>query len=597
MLYLIKRIKNRGGVFIKGKETKKQNKQHLQRIYWKMLIIYSMVLCSIVICLEVYFISSIRSEQIRRSKSDLRVAGMEAADYIQQLYSNAGNIQYAAYQVEDMENFLKLTTEEYLLKKFENYAASSSIKYYGVDYFVNNFLETDETLESISFLSNANRRLTSYMKDGRIKIREFEDWEFHTAQERLLRMDQLVVSTPFYSQDTRRSVIGNIVMNYSLDELNEIQEKYQNIEIAVFSSEKRLLFGTQNLKQIRAILNEEEDVTSFEYWERYLKSYVELNPVSECWIMAYIPKNVASHMPVILWVTFISIGISLFAMGELFLHLHLKRLTDRMHIILNAMGGAAEGKLDEKIPVPYNKPLDELDIIAKNFNQMCEDMNTYIQKSYLSEIEQKNAELCALQSQINPHFLYNTLEVIRMKAICNGDREVGRMLYSLAVIFRSQIKEKDIIPVAKELHYCKKYLELFEYRYHNKFSFEIQCPEELLEKPIIKFVVQPIIENYFVHGIRLEADDNQLIIKVFKEGKDIVIHVSDNGKGMAIEEIQKKNQQLKSGNQEKGSIGIQNVHIRMRVAYGENYGVSLKANHYGGVCVVLRFPGEEKKDV
>ncbi len=322
-----------------------------------------------------------------------------------------------------------------------------------------------------------------------------------------------------------------------------------------------------------------------------------MNMVSDCWVMAYIPKDIASGLPGMLWFTLLSIGILLLVVGEVFVHFYLRKLTNRMDIILEAMKQASEGNLEERVPVPYGKALDELDIIAKNFNQMCEDMNAYIQKSYLSELEQKNAELCALQSQVNPHFLYNTLEVIRMKAICNGDREVGRMLYSLAVIFRSQIKEQDIISIAKELHYCKKYLELFEYRYHNKFSFEIQCDEKLLERKVIKFVVQPIVENYFVHGIRLESDDNRLVIRVFQEENDILIHVSDNGKGMTMGEIQRKNQQLNSGSQDKGSIGIQNVHTRMRVAYGEPYGVTLRTNDQGGICVVLRFPGEEKKNV
>lgn len=96
-------------------------------------------------------------------------------------------------------------------------------------------------------------------------------------------------------------------------------------------------------------------------------------------------------------------------------------------------------------------------------------------KSYLAEIEQQNAEMQALQSQINPHFLYNTLEAIRMKAICNGDREVGKMLYSLAVTFRSQLKEADVITLMQEMHYCKKYLELFEYRYQGKFRSSVEC--------------------------------------------------------------------------------------------------------------------------
>lgn len=551
----------------------------------------------IVICLEVYFISSIKNDRMKRSTSNLHIAEVEATNYIQQLYSDAGNIQYTAYQVEDIEWFLQMSYQEYFSKKTENYVNSASTRYYGIDYFVNSFLESESRLESISFLSNANLKLTSYMKDGSIKNIEFENWEFPTAESKLFRTNQLVISKPFYNQDIKRSTIGNIIMNYDLGKLSEIGIKYDNIEIAVFNSEKRLLFGTGNLEQLRAILKEDKEITDSEYWEHYLNSYIEMNMVSDCWVMAYIPKDIASGLPGMLWFTLLSIGILLLVVGEVFVHFYLKKLTNRMDIILEAMKQASEGNLEERVPVPYGKALDELDIIAKNFNQMCEDMNAYIQKSYLSELEQKNAELCALQSQVNPHFLYNTLEVIRMKAICNGDREVGRMLYSLAVIFRSQIKEQDIISIAKELHYCKKYLELFEYRYHNKFSFEIQCDEKLLERQVIKFVVQPIVENYFVHGIRLESDDNRLVIRVFQEENDILIHVSDNGKGMTMGEIQRKNQQLNSGSQDKGSIGIQNVHTRMRVAYGEPYGVTLRTNDQSGICVVLRFPGEEKKNV
>ena len=88
-----------------------------------------------------------------------------------------------------------------------------------------------------------------------------------------------------------------------------------------------------------------------------------------------------------------------------------------------------------------------------------------------------------------------------MKAICNGDSEVGKMLYSMAVTFRSQLKEADIITLAQELHYCKKYLELFEYRYPSQFKSSVDCPLEYMQIPIIKFVLQPIIENYFIHEI------------------------------------------------------------------------------------------------
>ena len=215
----------------------------------------------------------------------------------------------------------------------------------------------------------------------------------------------------------------------------------------------------------------------------------------------------------------------------------------------------------------------------------------------------------ALQSQINPHFLYNTLEAVRMKAICNGDREVGKMLYSLAVTFRAQIKEADIITLAQELHYCKKYMELFEFRYQNQFQANVECPEEYLKVPIIKFVLQPVIENYFIHGIRLKETDNFVRIIVEKEAErrygegaghkeaDMCeegyrIIVEDNGKGMTKEAIEAKNRELEHDTMEKhSSIGIANVNRRLKAVYGKECGIHLETGSQGGLRVILRFMG------
>ena len=151
------------------------------------------------------------------------------------------------------------------------------------------------------------------------------------------------------------------------------------------------------------------------------------------------------------------------------INLYLRRLNSRVENIVQGMERVTTGDLQVRLYTNENR--DELDIIAGRFNKMCEDLQTYIEKSYLAEIEAKNAELEALQSQINPHFLYNTLEAIRMRAICNGDREVGKMLYSMSVLFRSQLKEADWITIGQELDYCKQYLGLFEVRYQGNFKY------------------------------------------------------------------------------------------------------------------------------
>lgn len=184
-----------------------------------------------------------------------------------------------------------------------------------------------------------------------------------------------------------------------------------------------------------------------------------------------------------------------------------------------------------------------------------------------------------------------------MKAICNGDREVGKMLYSLAVTFRAQIKEADIIVLAQELHYCKKYMELFEFRYQNQFKAIVECPEEYLQVRIIKFVLQPVIENYFIHGIRMKEQDNFVRIAVEKEegtqGRYRII-VEDNGKGMTEEAMAKKNRELEQDTMEKhSSIGIANVNRRLKAVYGKECGIRLEARALRGLRVILLFQPEE----
>jgi two-component system sensor histidine kinase YesM len=179
-----------------------------------------------------------------------------------------------------------------------------------------------------------------------------------------------------------------------------------------------------------------------------------------------------------------------------------------------------------------------------------------------------------------------------MKAICNGDKEVGKMLYALATIFRSQVKESEIITVAKELYYCKKYLEMFEFRYQNKFTFDIICPLENLEVKVNKFIIQPMIENYFVHGIRLKDSDNYLRILVESDESEIMIIVEDNGRGITEEEIELINQRLQENNSSVESIGVSNVHRRITAMYGKEYGVHLEKNSPTGLRVSIRFPKE-----
>ena len=297
-------------------------------------------------------------------------------------------------------------------------------------------------------------------------------------------------------------------------------------------------------------------------------------------------------------ISILLIDLIVFVVAELIFYNKIKKLSDRMDMLLIAMDQVKEGNME--VDIPIGNEADEISIISKHFNEMCKQLNDYIEKSYLAELKekraevsQKKAELMALQSQINPHFLYNTLESIRMKAICNGDREVGRMLYILAFLFRNQLKENDIIPIRSEINYCQKYLEIFKFRYEEKFEFTINCPEEILDKQIIKFTLQPLIENYFVHGIKLENNDNRISINIKEKNNKIIIEIEDNGKGIEREKIKKLNRILSVRGNGGKSIGITNANERIGILYGEEYGIRILENVKVGTKIIVIIPKRE----
>lgn len=390
--------------------------------------------------------------------------------------------------------------------------------------------------------------------------------------------------------------IGRIIITYKADKLKELQEYYPKAELLVYNLNGTEVFQSEPEQPDKGMLKNFKN-----YDPKEFKMYVESKEVNGYNVLSYLAKKAAGEIPLSTWMVILLFGTAVIALGETMIHYYLKGLAKRLNYILNGMERVRTGDLSVRLEGDENG--DELEVIAVHFNEMCKELNEYIRKSYLAEIERQNAEMEALQSQINPHFLYNTLEVIRMKAICNGDKEVAKMLYSMAVMFRSQIKDDDVISLVQELHYCKKYLELFEYRYQSQFVSQVECPEEYMEIPIIKFVLQPILENYFIHGMRTEAKDNYVYIGVRRDGDDMLILVEDNGKGMSESEIEEKNRELRENQgSAKKSIGISNVNRRLKTVYGEKYGVSLEKNENGGLRVYVKFKPDrrgrnEKSDV
>lgn len=283
--------------------------------------------------------------------------------------------------------------------------------------------------------------------------------------------------------------------------------------------------------------------------------------------------------------------------------INIKAFSRRVRSIMYAIKKVRQGNLSNRIPLGRSK--DELYEISTDFNQMCADLESYIDQVYISqikqktaELQQKNASLVALQAQINPHFLYNTLEVIRMKANGSGAKEAGDMIYLLSRLLRNAIKEEGIIDIHEELESSKLYFRLYQFRYGDKLHVAFDIEESILEYGIPRHAIQPIIENYIVHGFDGSRSDNRIRIAGYARGDGIEIRIEDNGPGIDENKLDRiKEDMLHYDMTNNASIGLMNVNERLRLIYGDPYGLEIESRAGSGTTVTLKLKSMKVKEL
>ena len=256
------------------------------------------------------------------------------------------------------------------------------------------------------------------------------------------------------------------------------------------------------------------------------------------------------------------------------------RYTRQINTIKDAMISARKGNVSKRIP--EGNYSSELDTFRECYNKTLDDLQSYIDKFYIAELSKRQFQLLALQAQINPHFLYNTLEAIRMKALASGAKETAEMTYILAKLLRNSIKEIPFSTVSEEIKNCQNYLELHEIRYQNAFSYTFDIPEELQEVGVIRHMLQPLAENYILHGFDINRKDNQIEIMARQCEDKIIFSLCDNGIGIHPEKLRHIQEELKKNeNISVESIGLLNINQRICLIYGEECGVKIKNRRQG----------------
>ncbi|MGF7012242.1 two-component system sensor histidine kinase YesM [Lachnospiraceae bacterium PF1-22] len=265
-----------------------------------------------------------------------------------------------------------------------------------------------------------------------------------------------------------------------------------------------------------------------------------------------------------------------------------KRLIQPTQDLLESMKKFGKGDLSQRVKVSEQ---DEVGQIGEEYNRMADNIETLIEQVYKMEIIQKQAEIDFLSMQINPHFLYNTLDTISWMAIAQEGDKVSELTIALADLLRAMVKKERFITLEEELKTVRDYLFIQKQRFGDKISVEYDIDERAYSYRVPNFLFQPLIENAIIHGIEPKIEPGKLMIQIKVEEKSLFFNISDDGVGMSPEEKESLLEQC-DRNDTKKNIGLKNVYRRLILCYGEESRLKIISEKNQGTAISFRLPIE-----
>lgn len=485
--------------------------------------------------------------------------------------------------IDNVRKYLTLSPSEYFTyteKFWEEYQKDTSISS-TVSGLFTAFPDLDELYVTLEDSQN-------YLKADRINHNGVK------AQGEIAPSGGFIVNRPIIDQYTSQ-IVGQIYGVFSeAAVLGTFAETMvtEGIDAYIFDAADQVMFSSQHqvsANEYQALLTGiQEDVIPATFKKKYYvleketsknNSYVLTASKKVLWT-----KNLQIFSLIILLGTALA-GILLYTLKRTF-----NRYFQQIETIVGITHSVAEGNLAERIDVAQVQ--DELFDLSEAINFMIASLDQYIKDNYELEIKQRDAHMRALQSQINPHFLYNTLEYVRMYALSKQQDELADVVYAFSALLRNNTTQEKTTSLKKETSFCEKYVYLYQMRYPDRVAYRFTIAPELEELIIPKFSLQPLVENYFVHGIDYTRNDNAISLKAFFEKEDIVIKVIDNGKGMsqpALSQLQAKLAATEAPLTT--SIGLRNVYERLQHFFGEAFTMTINSKLGQGTTITIRIKG------
>lgn len=304
--------------------------------------------------------------------------------------------------------------------------------------------------------------------------------------------------------------------------------------------------------------------------------------------ISIIPTNELFSYNIKMYKIMLLIGLGVVILSIAAVYLITTSITRPIYALSNNMRKMGEGNFD----VPIGNYYGEMGVIGQAISMMQTKIKNLIEKIYLEEEEKRRAELHALQAQINPHFLYNTMSAIKWMANIQGATSIENALNSLAYMMAYTSKwNNDFVSIADEMIFIENYISILELRYYNKFKVHYDIEPEVRNYKTLKFLLQPMIENAVFHGFEGLEEMGELHISIKKENDEVVFKVKDNGQGFDTKRLKHILEEDKDTTRQRfNSIGLSNVHKRIKLHFGEKYGLDIKSTLLKGTEVTIVIP-------
>ncbi|MBF9016562.1 MULTISPECIES: sensor histidine kinase [unclassified Oceanispirochaeta] len=269
----------------------------------------------------------------------------------------------------------------------------------------------------------------------------------------------------------------------------------------------------------------------------------------------------------------------------------------RLKPLLHSMENIKHGDFNSQIKISH---IDEFSLIEEAFNKMCTTLDDYINRVYKAELLTQTSQLKLLKQQFNPHFMYNTLQSIQMKALINKDQETSEMVQILGDIFRWSLKEKAEVSLGEELHFLSRYIDLQSFRFKYKLSLDIDIPIQLQSTPVLKMIFQPLLENAIYHGLGNLEKKGKFRLSVSDQKNILMFKIEDNGDGIDKEKLDLILHSLQEKKEaDESHIGLMNLHNRVTKYYGNSeIGITSIISSHKGTTIFLSIPKRDaRKDI